>query len=179
MVCNFWCHLIKNCLLTTNPNGLILRVSSLVRGMRNKARKTRLMCLFAWRNKCSEGQMVYDISQRMEFLNLPRQVKSELSALPRLLNDLVLLYLNSPPKANLLKLCSPVWYYWEVVQPSRGQRFLGHWGHAFEKDYGTPVNSYSQLLPDQENKFYYAIRSTSSIQVKYLTSHQLDSKTVS
>lgn len=90
--------------------------------------------------KCSEGLMVsYDISQRIEFLNLPRQVKSELNAIPRLLYDLVLLYLNFPPKANLLKLCSPVWYYWEVIQPSRGgtgEKSLGHWWHAFERDMG-------------------------------------------
>lgn len=101
----------------------------------------------------------YDISQRIEFLNLPSEVKSELSATPLLLNDLALLYLKCPPKAHLLKRCSPVWYYWEVLQPSRGgtgQSSLGHWWHAFERDYGTWVISYSQLLPDQENKFYYA-----------------------
>lgn len=129
------------------------------------------------------GLMIsYDISQRIEFLNLPRQVKSELSATPLLLNDLALLYLKFPPKANLLKQCSPVWSCWEVLQPSRGgtgQRSLGHWWHAFERDYGTWVISYSQLLPDQENKFYYAVCSTPSTQVKRMMSHQLDSKTVS
>jgi hypothetical protein len=53
-----------------------------------------------------------------------------------------MLWFEVSPKSPCVKgLATSLWYYWKVVGLLRGRRKLGHWGHALERDSGSPVTS--------------------------------------
>jgi hypothetical protein len=61
-----------------------------------------------------------------------------------------------PLKAQVLKVSSSRWYYWEEVEPLGG-RLLGHWGHGLERNSDTLAPSCFSLLPGHQEQASFAI----------------------